>query len=237
MRVLDVEQGSREWVEARLGIPTASAFKRIVTSTGKLSAQRDAYQAELLSEWVFGEPAKDFDTTWTERGKVLEPDARRYYSFHTDTEARTVGFCVLTEGEMKVRAGLIAEGEELEAPNGFGGARPTTDPAVGASPDGLVGDDGLLELKCPREDTHMLYLARGVLPSEYRAQVQGQLWVTGRAWADFMSYCPELPPFLIRLEPDPKFQAALDDHMPVFHAELMAGRQRLIEKGVTPWQK
>ena len=61
MRVLDVEQGSREWVEARLGIPTASAFKRIVTSTGKLSAQRDAYQAELLSEWVFGEPAKDFD--------------------------------------------------------------------------------------------------------------------------------------------------------------------------------
>ena len=207
MRVLDVEQGSREWVEARLGIPTASAFKRIVTSTGKLSAQRDAYQAELLSEWVFGEPAKDFDTTWTERGKVLEPDARRYYSFHTDTEARTVGFCLRDDG------------------------------IAGASPDGLVGDDGLLELKCPREDTHMLYLARGVLPSEYRAQVQGQLWVTGRAWADFMSYCPELPPFLIRIEPDAKFQAALDDHMPVFWAELMDGRKRLIEKGVTPWQK
>ena len=221
MRVLDVEQGSREWIEARLGIPTASAFKRIVTSTGKLSAQRDAYQAELLSEWVFGEPAKDFDTTWTERGKVLEPDARRYYSFHTDTEARTVGF-IVRESNDGISPALDA-GEVVAI--------------AGASPDGLVGDDGLLELKCPREDTHMLYLARGVLPSEYRAQVQGQLWVTGRAWADFMSYCPELPPFLIRVEPDAKFQAALDDHMPVFHAELMAGRQRLIEKGVTPWQK
>ena len=162
---------------------------------------------------MFGEPAKDLtDTTWTERGKALEPDARRYYSFHTDTDARTVGFCVRDDG------------------------------IAGASPDGLVNPGRprgrrLLELKCPREDTHMLYLARGVLPSEYRAQVQGQLWVTGRAWADFMSYCPELPPFLIRVEPDPKFQAALDDHMPVFWAELMAGRQRLIEKGVTPWQK
>ena len=59
MRVIDCEQGSREWVEARLGIPTASAFKRIVTSTGKLSAQRERYQAELLAEWVYGEPAED----------------------------------------------------------------------------------------------------------------------------------------------------------------------------------
>ena len=115
MRVLDVEQGSREWIEARLGIPTASAFKRIVTSTGKLSAQRDAYQAELLSEWVFGEPAKDFDTAWTERGKVLEPDARRYYSFRTDTEARTVGF-IVREGRLKCSSGGLAiptAGEDL----------------------------------------------------------------------------------------------------------------------------
>ena len=229
--MLDVEQGSSGWKPGSAFQPRR-AFKRIVTSTGKLSAQRDAYQAELLSEWVFGEPAKDFDTTWTERGKVLEPDARRYYSFHTDTEARTVGFCVMSEGEMLERRPGGSGFDPIPA-----GGGPFSTPAVGASPDGLVGDDGLLELKCPREDTHMLYLARGVLPSEYRAQVQGQLWVTGRAWADFMSYCPELPPFLIRVEPDPKFQAALDDHMPVFHAELMAGRQRLIEKGVTPWQK
>ena len=208
MRVLDVEQGSREWIEARLGIPTASAFKRIVTSTGKLSAQRERYQAELLAEWVYGEPAEDLtDNPNIARGKALEPEARRYYSFHAGVDATTVGFCVRDDG------------------------------IAGASPDGLVNPEGLLELKCPREDTHLLYLARGVLPIDYKVQVQGQLWVTGRAWADFMSYCPDLPPFLIRLEPDPKFQAALDDHMPVFWAELIAGRQRLIEKGVTPWQK
>ena len=63
------------------------------------------------------------------------------------------------------------------------------------------------------------------------------MWVTGRAWWDFLSYAPGLPPVLIRVEPDKKFQSALDDHMPTFHAELMSGRERLREKGVEPWQK
>ena len=121
MKVLDVEQGSRAWVEARLGIPTASAFKRIITSTGKLSAQRERYQAELLAEWVYGEPAEDLtDNLNIARGKALEPEARRYYSFHAGVDATTVGFCVRDDG------------------------------IAGASPDGLVNPDGLLELKCPR---------------------------------------------------------------------------------------
>ena len=81
---------------------------------------------------------------------------------------------------------------------------------------------------------HLLYLARGIVPREYALQVQGLLWITGRAWADFMSYYPDLPAFVIRVEPDPRIQDALSDALPAFHAELMAGRQSLIERGVEP---
>ena len=212
MRIIDCEQGSREWIEARLGLPTASQFSRIVTSTGRLSKQRDTYMAELLCEWVFGEPAKDLaeDNVWIQRGKALEPEARRFYALHADVEPpRTVGLC-------------LREGVECVA---------------GASPDGLVDPDGLLELKCPAPDTHLLWLARGDLPPQHRAQVQGQLWVTGREWCDFVSYCPELPPLAVRTAPDLAFQRALDEHMPTFHAELIAGRQRLFDLGVKPWEK
>ena len=208
VRVLNVEQGSREWIEARLGIPTASQFGRIVTATGRLSKQRETYMAELLAEWVFGEPKDDLaDNKWVQRGAALEPQARRYYALQTDSEPETVGLCLTDDG------------------------------TAGASPDGLVGADGLLELKCPAEYTHLLWLARGGLPTQHVAQVQGQLWVTGRCWADFMSYCPELPPLLVSCKPDEQFQAALDAHIPTFHAELMAGRERLLAVGVQRWEK
>ena len=85
--------------------------------------------------------------------------------------------------------------------------------------------------------THLLYLARNVLPRDYVLQVQGQLWVTGRGWVDFMSYCPNLPPFIVRVEPDLKIQDALDAALPAFTSELEAGRARLIELGVQPWKE
>ena len=218
MRIIDCEQGSREWVEARLGIPTASEFSRIVTATGKLSAQRDKYRAKLLAEWVTGEPYDEVpDNSYMERGKALEPQARAFYAFHADADVREVGFVG--------RRVSMADIQDPEAIH------------VGCSPDGLVGDEGGLELKVPLEHTHINYLALDGMPTAYIPQVQGCLWVTGRAWWDFLSYAPGLPPVLIRVEPDAKYQAALDDHMPTFHAELMAGRERLREKGVTPWGK
>ena len=85
---LPCQQGSVEWFEARLGIPTASEFSRIVTPTGKLSAARATYMGELLAEWALGEPVGGFTGTEdTERGQVLEPDARRYYAFVRDCRA------------------------------------------------------------------------------------------------------------------------------------------------------
>jgi len=206
MILLDVEQGSQAWVEARLGIPTASRFSSIVTPKGALSASRDAYLAELLAEWALGYPVQEWlGNEHTERGKVLEPDAFAYYGLVTEREPRACGFVYRDAARM-----------------------------VGCSPDFLVNDDGVGELKCPMAGTHLLWLARGICPREHWAQVQGALWVTRRPWADFMSYYPSLPPLLVRVEPDEAFQAALDKAIPVFIDELIEGRARLLEMGVEP---
>ena len=217
MIVLDCEQGSRAWLEARAGIPTASQFSRIVTPSGKPSAQAEGYVAELLAEHFLGPQEDDFaGSEWVERGRVLEPVARRYYAFHRDVDPQQVGFC-----------GRRTSLEGLTVPDAY---------HVGASPDALVGDDGLLELKVPMPKTHLLWLARGGLPRQHVMQVQGQLWVTGRAWCDFLSWHPDLPPVLVRVEPDPKMQAAFDEHLQAFVDALAVGRDRLIAMGVQPFQ-
>lgn len=206
MIVLDHDQGSVEWVAARLGIPTASEFKRILTPKGKLSTSRDGYLGELLAEWALGKPVTEFGgTDWTERGQALEPDARACYAFQADCEPQPVGLVLRDGGRM-----------------------------CGASPDALVGESGLLELKCPMAGKHMLYLAQDALPRAYAAQVQGQIWITGREWCDFMSYYPGLPPLILRIAPDDSFQAALDDALPEFIEEVLAGRERLRSLGVVP---
>lgn len=206
MITLDAEQGSQVWVEARLGIPTASAFSRIVTPGGKLSAQRGGYLAELLAEWALGYPVADWGgNEHTERGHVLEPDAFGFYSFVRGVDPSKVGICYRDEDRL-----------------------------VGASPDFLVGDEGIGELKCPEAGKHLLWLARGICPNEHYPQVQGQLWVTQRPWCDFMSYYPELPPFLVRVFPEPDYQAALDTHLPVFVREVLEGREKLREMGIEP---
>ena len=206
MIVLDCDQGTPEWIDARLGIPTASQFSRIVTSTGKASSQAHEYIGELLAEWALGRPYVKFaGNEWTERGNLLEPDARDWYEFATDSDVRQVG--------------LIYKDESRTA---------------AASPDALVGDDGLLELKCPGAGKHLFYLSNDVCPREYRMQVQGQLWVTGRAWCDFVSFYPRLPGFRYRVAPDPKIQAALDAIMDDFQASLIERRLTLLELGVTP---
>ena len=199
-------QGSTEWSEARLGIPTTSAFKRILTPMGAPSSSSDAYLAELLAEWALGEPITEFTgTEWTERGQFLEKDALAFYSFHRDLDVETVGF-------------LYRDGDRMS----------------GCSPDGLVGEDGLLELKCPGAGKHLLWLSRGHVPHEHKMQVQGALWVSGKAWVDFMSFYPSLPPLIVRVMPDPKIQKLLDVVMPKFISVLLFGRERLVKLGVQP---
>lgn len=178
MRVINCEQYSTEWWEARRGIPTASAFDRIITAkTGKLSAGALGYAFELVADlaqlgpepWL-NEPG--YESAAMKRGTQTEHEARRFYEMERDVDVQRVGFCITDAGD------------------------------AGCSPDGLVGESGGLELKCPLLKTHVGYLYRGGLPDEYKPQVHGSLIVTGREWWDFLSYAPGLPPLLVRVEPD-----------------------------------
>ena len=146
MIILDCDQNSDEWFAARLGIPTASCFDKICTPTGKSSTQSAAYMNKLLADWLLGSPSATFTNDAVARGTDLEGEARSYYEFYTGLSVQQVGFCYRDTAHL-----------------------------VGASPDGLVGDDGGIEIKCPLPHTHVGYLLSDTIPTAYNAQVQGPL--------------------------------------------------------------
>ncbi len=197
MKIVDCKQGSPEWLAARLGIPTASNFDRIVTAkTFKASAQQAGYAAQLMAEWFLRTPLDDTGTAFMERGTEMEPEAAKWYAWQHDADPREVGFCL------------------------------TDDETAGASPDRLIGDEGLLEIKCPGAVKAMAYYLAGGT-DEYAMQIQGQLWVTRRKWCDLLLYNPTIPCVVRRYTPDPAIQAALDSEMPKFCAIIAAHRKEL----------
>jgi len=175
MQILEAEQGSDEWLAARLGRPSASQFHKLITSTGKPSASADSYINTMIAERLLGKSEPFFVTEWMTRGNELEPEARQAYEFNTDTTVIETGFILDNSGEF------------------------------GCSPDGLVGEDGGIELKCPAPHNHVAWSRKKVCPSKHYAQVQGCMWITGRDWWDFMSYHPEMNPFIVRVERDEEF--------------------------------
>lgn len=210
MKILDVVQGSPEWIDARLGIATASEFDQILTpATLKPSKSAIPYRNRLIAEWLLGAPVDDTPHTyWMERGTMLEPEARAWYEMHHDVEVTPAGF-VLRDDEK-----------------------------VGCSPDGLVGDLGGLELKCPTPQVHVGYLIDpDSLVAKYRHQVQGCLYVTGRAWWDIVSYHPELPKVVRRIERDATYIAALTAALDSFLADLGATKERLAPHRLTELQE
>lgn len=194
VQIFDCQQTGPEWWLVRRGIPTASNFGKILTpAKGELSKQADDYIAELIADRAALQPPISTDHPMSRdmaNGVNMEPEARRWYSMNGDVDVRQVGFCLTGDGRF------------------------------GCSPDGLVGEDGAVEIKCPSMKTQVKYLLEGELPSEYRAQVHGQLIVTGREWVDFVSYAPGLPPVLIRVTPD-GFTAKLRAGLDAFHERYM----------------
>ena len=174
MKILEMEQGTQEWLEARLGCPSGSGFSKLITASGTPSSSAESYINDLIAELITGESTAFHVTEWMQRGTELEPFARMNYELETDREVTEVGFCM----HDILRCGV--------------------------SPDGLVGDGGI-EIKCPKPSTHVKYLRNGKLPSEYKAQVMGCLWITGREWWDFMSYHPQMPNLLIRVHRDEEY--------------------------------
>ena len=180
MRVIECEQGSPEWLQARLGIPSASSYAKLVTTTGRASAQATAYINQLVAERITGEPTFFQVTDPMQRGMDLEPQARTAYEMET--------------GNLVIQVGFLMH-DTLQA---------------GASPDGLIGKNGGLEIKCPSAHTHVEYLRDGDLPIKYFQQVQGCLWISGRDWWDFMSYHPKMEPLIVRVFRDEEFIKALE---------------------------
>lgn len=179
MQVINVEQGSEEWLKARLGVPTASCYAKLITTQGKRSTQAESYINELIGQRITGEIPETFKSEAMERGNELEPQARAYYELMTDNDVEEVGLIL-------------------------------NDIGAGCSPDGLIGEHGGLEIKCPKLSTHIGYLRNGKLPTAYIQQVQGCMYITGRKWWDFMSFHPDTESLIIRIERNETFISALD---------------------------
>lgn len=202
MILLDVKQGSLEWQMARLGIPTASQFHRIVTpKTMKLSSAVEGYAHELLAEEMLGHPIDDDATQFMMRGTELEAQAMQFYEFTRDVKTAAVGLVLRDDAQ------------------------------VGCSPDRLVGEDGGLELKCPSAAVHVSYMLKASDADKYNAQIQGALWLTGREWWDWLSYNPELPSVLVRFYRDEKFIATLATAVDQFIEYLDECRRKLTKAG------
>lgn len=189
-------QRTDEWFSARLGKLTASRIADVCarTKTG-WGASRKNYMAELVAERLTGARAEGFTNAAMQWGTDMEPEARIAYEFYRDATVSEVGF---------VPHPSIAE--------------------TGASPDGLVGDDGLLEIKCPNTATHIDTLRGGSLPEKYFLQIQWQLACTGRDWCDFVSYDPRLPEsmrlFVDRVKRDDAAISAIEKDVSEFLTEL-----------------
>lgn len=191
LEVFDCEQGSIEWHQCRLGIPTASEFSTVMARgrDGGASVTRAKYLRTLAGEILTGELEPDsYTNVHMERGKVQEDEAREMYAFMVDEEPQRVGF--------------IRNGN------------------AGASPDSLIGADGGLEIKTALRHIQIDRLERGTLPSEHKAQVQGCMWIAERQWWDFVSYSPKLPPLIVRVERDEAYIAKLAAAVDAFNSEL-----------------
>ena len=180
MQIIQCVQGSEEWLKARLGLPTASCFNKIVKVNGSPSDQAKKYGYRLAGQKVSGVVDYSYQSQAMLNGIQLESEARRVYSEINDVYVEEVGLCIHDNGKS------------------------------GCSPDGLVLDNGGLEIKCPSLETHVEYLVNDRLPTVYFQQVQGSLYVTGRDYWDFMSYCPGIKPLIIRVYRDSLFIDKLD---------------------------
>lgn len=202
----EIVQGSPEWFAVRLGKVTASRVADVVakTKTG-WGASRANYKAELVAERLTGTTADSYTNGAMQWGIDHEPDARAAYEFRTDAEVETIGFVSHPSIAMS-----------------------------GASPDGLVGDDGLLEIKCPNTATHIDTLRTRMVPGKYITQIQWQLACTGRAWCDFVSFDPRMPEdmsvLILRVERDAEQIAELEREVSAFLDDVDATVAELVDR-------
>lgn len=198
-----MDQRTEAWFRARMGKATASRVADVVARTKSgYSTSRANYAAQLVCERLTGVQAESFSSAAMAWGTEKEPDARAAYSFRMDVDVEEVGFVDHPMLEM-----------------------------AGASPDGLIGGDGLLEIKCPISATHINTLLNDAIPDGHLVQMQWQIACCGRQWCDYVSYDPRLPEqmqlYVKRVPRDPERIAFLEMEVDTFLAEVGATVSRL----------
>ena len=203
----NIEQGSKEWHDLRLGVVTASGFSSIITPARCLPSQSaQPYMRRKLREWLTREEASTFSSEWTRRGTEMEDEARRWYQreiYASPDCVKKVGFVYLDDRKL-----------------------------VGCSPDALVGSFGGLEIKCPALHTQQEYLRANAVPSKYIAQIQGSMWATDRDWWDFLSYHPDTEKLLISVSRDDEYIAKLSSAVNAFVDEMMFKREQYVNRHI-----
>jgi hypothetical protein len=180
--IKNIDQGSDEWIQLRLGVATASNFDKIITAGGKQSTTLEKYALQLATDKMLTTPEPSYKNEAMIRGTELEPLARETYQEETFNIVEQITMFLSDCGNF------------------------------GYSPDGLVGDDGLIEIKCPKATTHFQYIIDNKAPADYWQQLQGGLWLSGRKWIDFVSYHPDFKTkqlFIIRVGRDETYIAKL----------------------------
>lgn len=196
----DIHQGSDAWLKLRSGVVSCSCMDKIITKSGTPSKQAEKYMYQLAGEAILGKKEETYSNHHMLRGIELEPEARMAFEFITDLEVTEVGFVFK---DKKKR--------------------------VGCSPDGLIGDDGGVEFKCPSLPVHCEYLDKDELPSTYFQQVHGSMYVTGRSYWYFCSYYPGLKTFIKKIERNNEWCDKLHAVLGEFNAKLTETIEKIRE--------
>ncbi len=209
--ILNVEQGSDEWLKARLGVITASEFGKIITPSGSKSASANEYMGKLIAEHITGEQQDNYCSDDMARGNELEVKARMFFETIKGVKVDEVGM-VFKDG----------------------------DKTIACSPDGLICHDEStftfefefeyyygLEIKCPKLANHIGYVISDQMPKQYIPQVQGSIWTTGADGWWFMSYHPDYKPLIIFVERDNEYIEKMEKIILSFSELLQIHKEKL----------
>lgn len=187
-------QGSDEWLKARLKIITASQVKSLTTPTGKIANNEDSRGIvyEKVAERITGRAQEQFENKHMERGNEFEPFARDMYSDKI-APVKEMGFIVRDFGKFK----------------------------IGYSPDGLVGEDGLIEIKVLSRTKHVKEICQDKDPVEHMMQMQAGLLVTERKWCDYIAYYNGMKPRIVRVLPDQRLQDLIVEAVGIFETRVV----------------
>lgn len=202
MKIHDVEQGTDAWLRLRMGKVTASELGNLISPTLEIrkwsTEMPRTYLAAKVGEAFEGTPDIEGGSWETEQGQLMEMESRKWYAFWSGERVRQVGFI---EGD---------------------------DGRCGCSPDGLIGEDGGLELKNPQRKAHTGYILNGGLPKDYAVQVHASMYITGRKWWRFVSYRRKSK-FVLTVERDEKICATIAEALAGFYAKFDAAMKQLRE--------